>query len=104
MRKLIAACFMVASSALSSAQTVRLADLTWLAGDWQFSSGNRVLEEHWTSPSTNMLLGMSRTVRDGSTIGFEFVRIEKRDAELFYVAQPSGRPPTDFKFASGSAT
>ena len=47
---------------------------------------------------------MSRTVAGGRTTSFEFVRIEARADGLFYVAQPGGKPPVDFKLASESAS
>jgi Domain of unknown function (DUF6265) len=98
MRRMVYAVCVVAMFSVSGhAADVSLAKLTWLAGDWQVANGTRVVEEHWTMPSANSLLGMSRTVRDGRTIAFEFVRIEQHDGDVFYVAQPGGRPPTDFK-------
>jgi hypothetical protein len=81
-----------------------LADIGWLAGDWEMSAGTRCVEEHWTTPSSNLLVGMSRTVEGGRTTSFEFVRIEARADGIYYVAQPSGRPPVDFKLASDVAS
>jgi hypothetical protein len=45
---------------------------------------------------------LSRTVAGGRTTSFEFVRIEARPDGIFYVAQPGGRPPVDFRLASES--
>ena len=81
-----------------------LADVGWLAGDWEMSAGTRCVEEHWTSPSSNLLVGMSRTVEGGRTTSFEFVRIEARADGIYYVAQPGGRPPVDFKLESQVAS
>src|SRR4051812_49797881 len=89
---------------LAIALAVTLRDLAWLAGDWQLTSAAACVEEQWTQPSSNMLLGMSRTVAGGRTTAFEFVRIEARADGIFYVAQPGGKPPVDFKLASESAT
>ena len=72
----------------------------WLAGDWEMIVGTRCTEEHWTSASSNMLVGMSRTVEAGRTISFEFIRIEARADGVFFVAQPGGRSPVDFRLAS----
>jgi hypothetical protein len=83
---------------------VTLQDIGWLAGSWQLRSAASCVEEHWTAPTSNMLIGMSRTVAGGRTTSFEFVRIEARADGIFYVAQPGGRPPVDFKLASESAT
>ena len=49
-------------------------------------------------------MGMSRTVAGGKTAEFEFLRIEQRENEIYYVAQPKGRcPATDFKLTSVNA-
>ncbi len=82
------------------ALALTLYDLAWLSGDWQLTSGTQCVEEHWTAPSSNMLVGTSRTVEGGRTVAFEFIRIEARADGVFYVAQPNGRPPVDFKLAS----
>jgi hypothetical protein len=85
---------------LEIALALTLHDIAWLSGDWQLTSGTRCVEEHWTAPSSNMLVGTSRTVEGGRTVEFEFLRIEARADGIFYVAQPGGRPPVDFKLAS----
>ena len=89
---------------LEIALAVTLQDIAWLAGDWQIMSSSQCVEEQWTAPSSNMLVGMSRTVGGGRTTSFEFMRIEARADGIFYVAQPGGRPPVDFKLASESPT
>jgi hypothetical protein len=80
-----------------------LRDIAWLAGNWELTRGDQCVEEHWTLPSENSLIGMSRTVAKNRTTEFEFVRIEARPEGVFYVAQPGGRPPVDFKLTSDSA-
>jgi len=85
------------------ALALTLHDLAWLAGDWQSNAGQRCVEEHWTAPSANMLVGTSRTVEGDRTVAFEFLRIEARADGIFYVAQPGGRPPVDFKLSSENA-
>jgi hypothetical protein len=89
---------------LEIALALTLRDIGWLAGEWQLMSATRCVEEHWTASSSNMLVGMSRTVVAGRTTSFEFVRIEARADGIYYVAQPGGRPPVDFKLASESAS
>jgi hypothetical protein len=85
---------------LEIALALTLHDLAWLAGDWQFIAGTRCVEEHWTTPSNNMLVGTSRTVEGGRTVAFEFLRIEARPDGVYSVAQPGGRPPVDFKLST----
>ena len=89
---------------LEIALAVTLHDISWLAGEWQIASAGQCVEEQWTAPSSNMLVGMSRTVAGGRTTSFEFMRIEARADGIFYVAQPAGRPPVDFKLDSESPT
>jgi len=88
---------------LEIALALTLTDIAWLAGDWQLRSGDRCVEEQWTAPSSNLLVGMGRTVAAGRTTSFEFMRIEARADGIYYVAQPGGKPPVDFKLASDSA-
>lgn len=64
----------------------------WLTGVWEMTRDGRVVEEHWTAPTSNAMIGMSRTVADGRTTAFEFLRIERRGNEVFYVPQPNGAP------------
>src|SRR6266436_4833598 len=80
-----------------------LRDLAWLAGDWELTRGDKCVEEHWTLPSDDSPIGMSRTVAKNRTTEFEFARIGAREEGVFYVAQPGGRLLVDFELASESA-
>jgi hypothetical protein len=71
-------------------------DLAWLAGDWSMSDGARQIEERWISPAGGAMLAVSRTVRGGRMVEFEFLRIVQQADRLAYIAQPGGRPPTEF--------
>jgi hypothetical protein len=98
-----AACVVATLGVSGQAADVSLSTLTWLTGDWRLAAAdNRTVEEHWTAPAANALIGMSRTVRDDRMVAFEFLRIEQREKDIFYVAQPNGRPPTDFKLSSAA--
>jgi hypothetical protein len=77
-----------------------ISGLAWFAGSWETDDRGRYVEEHWTRPAGGTMLGMSRTVRGDKTVAFEFIRLESRSDGIFYVAQPQGRPPVDFKLAS----
>lgn len=86
-------------------QTTTLADLSWIAGDWQLKSDRAQIEEHWTSVAGGSMIGMSRTVANDKTRSFEFLRIEARADGIYYVAHPDGRcSGTDFKLTRASAT
>jgi Domain of unknown function (DUF6265) len=73
-----------------------VADVAWMAGTWTSASGKETVEEHWTSPAGGAMLAVSRTIAGGKLAEFEFLRIVERDGGLVYVAQPNGRPPTEF--------
>ena len=74
-----------------------ITQLAWLAGDWGSNEGQRQVEEHWTMPSGQTMIGMGRTVTGERTVSFEYLRIEARADGMYYVAQPQGRPPVDFR-------
>lgn len=73
-----------------------IADMAWLAGAWSGTKGKSSIEERWSPLKGGATLGLSRTVSGGKMVGFEFLRIVERDSGLVYVAQPGGRPPTEF--------
>jgi len=51
------------------------------------------------------MLGVSRTVRQGKTVAYEFMRIaQASDGGLTFFAQPSGKPPVSFPAHSVSDT
>jgi hypothetical protein len=70
----------------------------WMAGDWETRDRTPYVEEHWTRPAGGSMLGNSRAIRDGKMTEFEFLRIEARSEGIFYMPQPDGKPPVDFKF------
>jgi hypothetical protein len=86
------------------------APLAWLAGCWEARSTRRVVQELWLPPVGGTLVGVSRTVRRGATadgdqmVEFEYLRIVPRDGRWVYVAQPSGRPPTEFTASAAGDT
>src|SRR5262245_15635489 len=82
-----------------------IAELAWIAGDWQTAPGGRAqIEEHWIPPAGGTMMGVSRTVAGGKTAEFEFLRVEQREDGIYYVAQPKGRcPATDFKLTRVTA-
>lgn len=75
--------------------------LSWLAGCWQADPGEPGTVEQWMAPAGGTMLGVSRTVRQGRTVGFEFMQLRLLpDGMLAFIAQPSGRPPTVFRARS----
>ncbi|HKR15121.1 MAG TPA: DUF6265 family protein [Pyrinomonadaceae bacterium] len=88
-----------------SLQTPTIADVSWIAGDWQTApGGRRQIEEHWTKVAGGSMMGVSRTIAGDKTVEFEYLRIEQRADGIYYVAHPKARcPGTDFKLTKASA-
>lgn len=76
-----------------------ISDLAWMSGSWRTAaSGKTQIEEHWMAPAGGSMIGMGRTVAGVRTVEFEYLRIEERGDQIYYVASPKGRcPGTDFK-------
>ena len=92
---------LTAGANAQSAQPVRasISQLTWLAGAWV--GGNN--EERWTPAAGGAMLAVSRTIKGDRMVAFEFLRIVERDGTLIYIAQPDGRPPTEFRLSTITA-
>ena len=83
----------------TSGTSSKISELAWLSGAWQTAPGGRArIEEHWTVPAGGTMIGMGRTVVGDKTAEFEFLRIEQRGDNIYYVANPNANcPQTDFK-------
>lgn len=79
------------------------ADLGFLAGCWQLEANGRRVEEHWLPPAGGSLLGVSRTVKAGKTVEYEFIQIRDLPEGLTYIAKPSNQPEARFTIASKTA-
>ncbi len=113
MRTLAAAGLLVGALALGGCKTAppvanaaaaqAMADSpAWIAGSWRMASDGTVTEEHWLPNAGGVMLGIGRTMQDGRTVFFEYLRIERRGGDWAYVAQPKGNPPTVFTATSVS--
>lgn len=77
-----------------------IATLRWMTGCWAAVGQEAGSGEHWTAPAGGSMLGVSRTVRGGRTVGFEFMRIADNDSgQLAFFARPSGQPGAMFPMA-----
>jgi hypothetical protein len=75
----------------------------WLVGHWVQERDGKTIEENWTDATGYRMFSVGRTLKGDRLVEFEFVRIEARPDGMFYVAQPQGAPPTDFKLTQSDA-
>lgn len=86
--------------AFAQAQDINAA--SFLAGNWVEKTERGETQEMWTAPRGDMMAAVNSSLR-GTRVGFEFLRIVKRDGKLIYLASPGGRtPPTEFPLKESS--
>ena len=81
-----------------------LEPLRFMAGCWQ-GPGNKgqTVEEHYTAPSANLILGMTRYTRNGVATGYEFYTIAWEDSTVVLTPRLEGQAPVPFRLASMDA-
>jgi hypothetical protein len=79
--------------------TSALAPFGWLHGCWDGKVNQRDFREEWLPLRGDMMIGVSQTVSQGKTQDFEYLRLELRPEGVFYVAAPSGKKETSFRFS-----
>ena len=101
--RLNAACraLMISLGMLSSINAVAaeadITSLAWLAGCWQSEKGEAGSGEHWLPPAGGTMFGVSRTVKNGKTVEFEFVQLRvNAEGKLVFIALPSGQKEATF--------
>lgn len=98
-------CILLGSVSAVHRQSQNIEALGWLKGCWAGGSGAREVEEQWTKPAGKSMLGLSRTVAEGRTVAYEFIRIvEEEDGTIYYVAKPSNQREARFKLAHLTAS
>ena len=79
------------------AQTDTVRSLGWLSGHWIYAAGTTQIEEMWSHPSGNSLIGWSRTIEKGNLGFYEFMIIRRTPAgQCAFIAQPSGQAGAEF--------
>jgi hypothetical protein len=85
-------CLLPFAATTAGQQTnVRIGDLRWLAGCWEQrdEAKGRFGWEQWMRPAGQTMIGMSRSVNNGKTVGFEFMRIVDDGSDIHYISKPS---------------
>jgi hypothetical protein len=93
-----------ASAPAAAAPAASIESLSWMAGGWTGKLGKASIEEHWIPPAGKTMMAVARTVVGDRTVAFEFLRIEQRPDAIVYIAQPGGRPPTEFRLTASTPT
>jgi hypothetical protein len=81
---------------------ISIESLSWMTGAWTGTMGKAGIEEHWIPPAGKTMMAVARTVVGDRTVAFEFLRIEQRPDAIVYIAQPGGRPPTEFRLTAST--
>lgn len=67
--------------------------LAFMSGCWRGSSAPGVaVEEFYTAPVPNLMLGTTRYLRDGYAVQFEFSKITPDSTGIFLLPYPGGQP------------
>lgn len=84
---------MVFLAAPAAAQTWTLDRLAFLSGCWEGSFGNGgMMEEIYSAPSANLIVGTTRYMRGERTVQFEFSRVERDSSgTIWLIPYPNGR-------------
>jgi hypothetical protein len=77
--------------------------VAWLAGCWSARKGDAGSGEQWLPPAGGTMFGVSRTVKDGKTVEFEFMQLRlNAEGKLVFIALPSGQKETTFVATASS--
>ncbi|WP_037568157.1 MULTISPECIES: DUF6265 family protein [Sphingomonas] len=82
--------------ASKSASATQVADLSWMAGHWLECSPRGEAAETWTDDRGGVMLGISKSIRNGRT-SWEWSRIDRTPEGIAFLASPQGQQPTAFK-------
>lgn len=75
-----------------------LADLAFMAGCWQGQSGGgATIEEYYTPPADNLMLGLSRYTKGSRVTSYEFSTIALEGTEIVLTPRPAGQEPAPFR-------
>lgn len=81
----------------TSARATDISQLAWLSGCWESEASEPGSGEQWLPLAGGTLLGVSRTVKQGRTVEFEFMQIRAlENGQLAFIAMPSGQRTTVF--------
>jgi hypothetical protein len=98
---------MAVSISVYGQSTAKLSDFGGMAGCWEQKNESKklLITEQWMKPIGDSILGMSRTVRNGKTTGFEYMRIEQAADGIVFISKPKENPDeTVFKLIRSTSS
>ena len=82
-----------------------LADLGFMAGCWRGASGDgTTIEEYYTPPTDNLILGVSRYTKGTRVTSYEFATIAEEGGTIVLTPRPSGQQPVPFRLTGLDST
>jgi hypothetical protein len=76
-----------------------LNSLSWLSGCWEGRQGEALIEEHWSKPEGQSMLGFSRTLKDVKTVRYAFLQMRQMPTGLEYMLAAGELQRVSFKLA-----
>ena len=98
-RPVLVVLMLAALPVMAGAQTP-IARVSWLQGCWRMNVNGQTVDEQWMAPAGGAMLAISRTVKGGRLVEYEFVLLRERDGSLVYLAHPSGQLGGEFPMKS----
>lgn len=75
-----------------------LAELAFMAGCWRGPAGDgTTIEEYYTPPAENLLLGLTRYTKGDRVTSYEFSTIAREGTAIVLTPRPSGQKPVPFR-------
>lgn len=75
-----------------------LSRLEFMSGCWEGTLGkDQTVEENWTTPTDNLMLGVARYFKAKQATSYEFTAIERTDSVTYVISMPKGEKPDTFR-------
>ena len=91
---------MLAALPVTAGAQTPITRVSWLQGCWRMNVNGQTVDEEWMAPDGGAMLAISRTVKGGRLVEYEFVLLRERDGSLVYLAHPSGQLGGEFPLKS----
>lgn len=87
---------------LSAAEPrVTVADLAWLAGDWEGAApGGATIVAHYSDATGGVIVSASREIKNGRVVAYDMEHIAEKEGVVIYTPHPGGKKSDAFPVAS----